>query len=150
MVGRRGLRPTRIVDTRTGSGRFLAAAADRFPQANLVAVESDPVAALMLRATAATRGFEERLSVKVADYRRIRLPGIEGRTLFIGNPPYVRHHDITARSRLPGSGGTLALAQAVCRRPPQCTVRWQEASHRSRRKQERSHRSSNTTIRANA
>ena len=102
MVGRRGLRPTRIVDTRTGSGRFLAAAADRFPQANLVAVESDPVAALMLRATAATRGFEERLSVKVTDYRRIRLPGIEGRTLFIGNPPYVRHHDITARSRLPG------------------------------------------------
>ena len=93
----RGLPPTRIVDPGTGSGRFLAAAAYRFPQANLVAVESDPVAALMLRATAATRGFEERLSVKVTDYRRIRLPRIEGRTLFIGNPPYVRHHDIAPR-----------------------------------------------------
>ena len=41
----------RIVDPRTGSDRFLSAAADRFPSAQLVAVQSYPVAALVLRAT---------------------------------------------------------------------------------------------------
>ena len=88
------VQPARIVDPGAGSGRFLAAAAARFPRARLVAVEIDPVAALLLRATAAARGFSGRLTLKLTDYRRIRLPRIDGPTLFIGNPPYVRHHDI--------------------------------------------------------
>ena len=88
------IQPARIVDPGAGSGRFLAAAAARFPRAQLVAVEIDPVAALLLRATAAAGGFSGRLTVKLTDYRRIRLPTIDGPTLFIGNPPYVRHHDI--------------------------------------------------------
>ena len=88
------VQPARIVDPGAGSGRFLAAAAARFPCARLVAVEIDPVAALLLRATAVARGFSARLTLKLTDYRRIRLPRIDGPTLFIGNPPYVRHHDI--------------------------------------------------------
>ena len=88
------VRPARIVDPGSGSGRFLAAAADYFPLSQLIAVETDPVAALMLRATAAAKGFEGRLTLKLTDFRRIRLPKIEGTTLFIGNPPYVRHHNI--------------------------------------------------------
>ena len=88
------VRPARVVDPGAGSGRFLSAAAARFPEAQLVAVETDPLAALMLRATAHARGFADRLELKLADYRRIHLPKPEGPTLFIGNPPYIRHHRI--------------------------------------------------------
>ncbi len=86
--------PHRIVDPGSGSGRFLIAAAQAFPKAELLAVEVDPLAALMTRANAAVLGFAERLTVKLVDYRELTLPTINGPTLFIGNPPYVRHHDI--------------------------------------------------------
>ncbi len=86
--------PTRIVDPGAGSGRFILKAARVFPRARLVAIEKDPLAALMLRANAIVLGVAKRLEVIVSDYRDITLPEIEGTTLFIGNPPYVRHHDI--------------------------------------------------------
>lgn len=86
--------PVRVVDPGAGSGRFLVAAGMTFPTAELVAVEIDPLAALTLRANAATLGMTNRLTVRVADYRAVELPEIGGRTLFLGNPPYVRHHDI--------------------------------------------------------
>ncbi len=86
--------PARVIDPGTGSGRFLIAAAQRFPDAELVAVEVDPLATLMLRANAAVCGFAERLTVHLVDYRSLTLPMATGPTLFIGNPPYVRHHDI--------------------------------------------------------
>jgi hypothetical protein len=87
--------PARVVDPGAGSGRFLIAAARQFPNAALVAIDVDPLAALMLRANAAVHGFADRLIVYVADYRTLMLPKIAGPTLFIGNPPYVRHHDIS-------------------------------------------------------
>jgi hypothetical protein len=86
--------PARIVDPGAGSGRFLIAAARMFPDAELVAVDVDPLAALMLRANAAVHGFTDRLTVHLVDYRSLALPAISGPTVFIGNPPYVRHHDI--------------------------------------------------------
>lgn len=84
--------PERIVDPGAGSGRFLWAAAKRFPLSNLVGIEKDPLAALMLRANAKVLGFADRLVVKVEDYCGLDLETINGTTLFIGNPPYVRHH----------------------------------------------------------
>lgn len=87
--------PSRVVDAGAGSGRFIVAAARRFPKASLIAVETDPLATLMLRANAAAHGIADRLTVMLADYRKISLPQIDGRTLFIGNPPYVRHHEIS-------------------------------------------------------
>lgn len=86
--------PARIVDPGAGSGRFILAAGQAFPDAQLVAVETDPLAALMLRANLAARGWADRAAVLVEDYRTITLPRINGMTAFIGNPPYVRHHDI--------------------------------------------------------
>lgn len=86
--------PSRIVDAGSGSGRFLMRAATAFPKANLVAVDVDPLASLLLRANAMALGFSDRLTVKLCDYRSLSLPKISGRTLYIGNPPYVRHHDI--------------------------------------------------------
>lgn len=87
--------PARVVDPGAGSGRFILAAAETFPDAHLVAVEMDPLAALMLRANLSVRGWADRASVLVKDYREIKLPRCAGATAFIGNPPYVRHHDIS-------------------------------------------------------
>jgi len=88
--------PQRIVDPGAGSGRFILAAAAAFPGAQLVAIEMDPLAALMLRANLSVRGWGSRALVMVQDYRQVRLPRCRGMTAFIGNPPYVRHHDIAA------------------------------------------------------
>jgi hypothetical protein len=90
-----GETPARVVDPGAGSGRYLTAAALHFPKAALVAVEIDPLAALLLRANAAVLGFADRLQMHVEDYRAISLPKVNGPTLFIGNPPYVRHHEIS-------------------------------------------------------
>ena len=86
--------PTRIVDPGAGSGRFLLAAGRAFPKARLVAVEVDPLARLLLEANAKVLGMDKRLAVLAGDYRSIDLPPETGPTLFIGNPPYVRHHGI--------------------------------------------------------
>jgi hypothetical protein len=48
----------------------------------------------MLRANAAVHGFADRLIIHLGDYRSFNLPAIDRPTLFIGNPPYVRHHEI--------------------------------------------------------
>ncbi len=86
--------PERIVNPGCGSGRFILAAAARFPNSQLIAVNIDPLATLILRANAAVRGLTDRLAVHCDDYRRLVLPAIDGKTLFVGNPPYVRHHDL--------------------------------------------------------
>lgn len=86
--------PARVVDPGSGSGRFVAAAAKAFPDARLVACDIDPLAIGMLRANAAVLGFADRLEAHVEDYRLLEIEPIEGPTLYIGNPPYVRHHRI--------------------------------------------------------
>jgi len=88
--------PVRIVDPGAGSGRFLLAAGKVFPDARLVAVEVDPLAALILRANAAALTMADRLTLNLEDYRAVSLSPADGPTLFLGNPPYVRHHEISA------------------------------------------------------
>ena len=83
---------TRIVDPGVGSGRFLVAAGRAFPDAVLVGSEVDPHAALLARGHIAASGLAERSRVVVGDYRSLDLPPVDGRTLYLGNPPYVRHH----------------------------------------------------------
>jgi len=87
--------PARIVDPGAGSGRFIMAAARAFPEAHLVAVETDPLAALTLRANLTCSGWMGRTTIMVKDYRNVRLPASAGSTAFVGNPPYVRHHGIS-------------------------------------------------------
>ncbi len=91
------LSPARIVDPGAGSARFLAAAGRAFPDAELLAVEIDPLAATLARGHLAAAGLQDRSRVILGDYRDVALPPIEGRTLYIGNPPYVRHHLIGQR-----------------------------------------------------
>lgn len=85
--------PERIVDPGAGSGRFLLQAAQAFPAATLIGVDTDPLAALLARANLAASGLATRSRVIVGDYRRFDEP-ISSPTLYIGNPPYVRHHQI--------------------------------------------------------
>lgn len=88
--------PRRIIDPGAGSGRYLLAAARRFPEAEVLGVDVDPLATLMLRANIAASGLGDRASVRLGDYRSLEIPKVDGPTLFIGNPPYVRHHQIAA------------------------------------------------------
>ena len=86
--------PARIIDPGSGSGRFTVAAGRQFPHARLVAVDVDPVATLMTRASVAAAGLAGRTTALLRDYRALGQDRVEGPTLFIGNPPYVRHHQI--------------------------------------------------------
>lgn len=88
--------PKRVVDPGTGSGRFLVEAGRCFDRAQLVGVELDPVAAIIARGHLAAAGLASRSTVLVGDYRQIPIPSIQGKTLYAGNPPYVRHHLIEA------------------------------------------------------
>ena len=111
--------PVRVVDPGAGSGRYLLAAAAEFPAAVLFGSDIDPLATLMLRANLAVMGLGSRAMVRLGDYRALELPTVDGPTLFLGNPPYVRHHQIapewkawlleTARSRGMKASGLAGL-----------------------------------------
>jgi hypothetical protein len=88
-------KPDRVVDPGAGSGRFIVAAGRAIPKAHLLAAELDPMPALMLRAHLQVAGLAKRSTLFIDDYRDMRLPPIAGRTAFLGNPPYVRHHLIS-------------------------------------------------------
>jgi len=94
-----GIEPSRIVEPGAGSGRFLLAAARRFATAELVGIEIDPLPALITRANLAASGVAQRSRVLLRDYRSVTLPVTTGATLYLGNPPYVRHHQIDSASK---------------------------------------------------
>lgn len=83
----------RVVDCGCGSGRYAVAAATRMNDKRIVAVDLDPLSTLACRANAAVLGLNN-LEVINADFFSMELSPIDGRTAFIGNPPYVRHHGI--------------------------------------------------------
>jgi hypothetical protein len=87
--------PIRIVDPGAGTGRFAIVAARKFPGAQVIAVENDPEIAILLRANLHALDLSGRVRVIASDFRSVELPPIDGPTLFIGNPPYIRHHRIS-------------------------------------------------------
>ena len=89
--------PKRVVDPGTGSARFAVHAGLRFPKASILGIESDPLPAIIARANLATAGLAARSEVVFGDYRSVVVPAVDGRTLFIGNPPYIRHHLLDAK-----------------------------------------------------
>ncbi len=86
---------TRVVDAGCGSGRFTFEVARR-SGAEIIAVDSDPLATLLTRGGLAALGGIPQVRVLNADYLRLSLPGHDGCTAFIGNPPYVRHHELAS------------------------------------------------------
>lgn len=100
MIGWAGERvtPARVVDCGCGSGRFALSAARRFPDAHIVATDISPLATITCKANAMASGVS--ISVVRGDFAKTNLPfGGEGPTLWIGNPPYVRHHDLTKEQK---------------------------------------------------
>ena len=95
----RAQNPSRFVDPGCGSGRFAVAAAAWKPQVEILAIDLDPVATLLTRAALAAIGAK-RVRVLQGDYLTMKIPSHDGRTAFVGNPPYVRHHDLTPERRL--------------------------------------------------
>jgi adenine-specific DNA-methyltransferase len=91
-------RPARVVDAGAGSGRFIAEVLRRYPHVDAIAVDTDPVATLMTRALLAVMNAPN-VQIAQCDYTSVRLPSITGRTAFIGNPPYVRHHQIAPHAK---------------------------------------------------
>lgn len=90
--------PGRIVDPGCGSGRFALAALRRKPGLEVVAIDVDPLATLLVRAgLAALKATGAR--VVHGDYLRVRIPRVPVRTAFVGNPPYVRHHDLRPETK---------------------------------------------------
>ena len=89
--------PSRVVDAGCGSGRFAIAVARR-SNAHVVAFDTDPLATLVTRAGLGVLGGGMATVVN-ADFTSAVLPGCEGKTAFIGNPPYVRHHSLTAGAK---------------------------------------------------
>jgi adenine-specific DNA-methyltransferase len=88
--------PRRIVDPGVGSARFLLRAAAAFPKAELVGIDVDPLSTLLARANLAAGGFAGRARIVLGDYRNFD-DRTDGPTLYIGNPPYVRHHQIAPK-----------------------------------------------------
>lgn len=93
-----GEHPDRVVDAGCGSGRFAAAVAMHDRNVQIVAVDVDPVATLLTRGALAVLGAT-RPMVLQQDYTGMQLAPIAGRTAFLGNPPYVRHHELSPRAK---------------------------------------------------
>lgn len=90
--------PSRLVDPGCGSGRFTAQAVRADPDLEILAVDVDPVATVACRAVLRVLGAK-RAQVINADYTTLRVARHQGRTAFVGNPPYVRHHQLTAKQK---------------------------------------------------
>lgn len=103
--------PARIVDAGCGSGRFTQSLA-RITRAEIVAIDMDPLATLMTRASLAVLRYRNARVVN-DDYLRIALPPFGGRTAFIGNPPYVRHHELSADVKAQASVTATRLGHSI-------------------------------------
>jgi adenine-specific DNA-methyltransferase len=88
--------PARVVDPGTGSARFLVAAGRRFRRVPLIGVEITTLGSILARGHLAAAGFADRSTICTCSYHDFSAPTIEGKTLYVGNPPYVRHHQIPA------------------------------------------------------
>lgn len=104
--------PDRLIDAGCGSGRFATAAARLQPGLPLVAVDIDPLATLLTRAGLAVVGARA-ATVLQTDYTTFRAPSIAGRTAYVGNPPYVRHHGLTPEAKVWAAGAGVRLGHRV-------------------------------------
>ena len=108
--------PARVVDAGCGSGRFAVRAAQLLPDAEIVAVDTDPLATLITRANLAVAAERSRLApvrVRHEDFLDLSLPAQSGVTAFVGNPPYVRHHRLSPETKRRGQAIARALGRPI-------------------------------------
>lgn len=90
--------PQRVVDCGCGSGRFAVALRRSGFEGTIVAVDLDPLAIAMTRAQLAVLGLAP-VDLRCQDFLDLELGAIEGSTAFLGNPPYLRHHDLAPSTK---------------------------------------------------
>jgi len=105
-------KPARVIDAGCGSGRFATSVVRRQPGLPIVAIDLDPLATLLTRASLAVLGADNARVVH-ADYTTLALESIDGKTAFIGNPPYVRHHDLAPAMKAWAADAGRRLGQPV-------------------------------------
>ncbi len=88
----------RVVDPGCGSGRFAVAVARARPDIPLVAIDADPLATILTRGALAALGVRN-ARILHHDYLTVTLPRVTGATGYIANPPYVRHHGLSATTK---------------------------------------------------
>jgi hypothetical protein len=100
--------PTRVVDPGCGSGRFSTEIIRHEPGLEVWALDLDPLQTLITRAALSTL-CAQRARVLQADYLEMDLPSSSGRTAFVSNPPYVRHHGLTPAAKAWGASAAGKL-----------------------------------------
>lgn len=90
--------PDRVIDAGSGSGRFSLEIGLRSIRLPIVAVEIDPVASILTRAVLAVLRHPAGTVLNV-DFTQLSLEGSVGKTAFVGNPPYVRHHLLSSLAK---------------------------------------------------
>jgi hypothetical protein len=88
--------PGRVVDPGTGSARFLVAAGRRFRRVPMIGVEITTLGSILARGHLAAAGLADRSTICTCSYHDFAAPTIDSKTLYVGNPPYVRHHQLPA------------------------------------------------------
>lgn len=89
--------PKMIIDADCGSGRFAVTAKRLGFSGQVLAIDNDPLSTLVTRAHLAALRTTAR--VINADFLRFELPRRAGRCAFVGNPPYVRHHELAPATK---------------------------------------------------
>ena len=92
-------KPARIIDGGVGSGRYLMALARHEYRGSVIGVDLDPVATLLARANLAVLKPAFAFEIRNQDFLTTPIKPIDAVTAFIGNPPYVRHHDLSALTK---------------------------------------------------
>ncbi len=90
--------PARLVDAGCGTGRFSIDAAKKRADIKIVAVDTDPVATILCRSNLQVLGIRN-VEVRHAEFTALQLDEIDGRTAYVGNPPYVRHHELSMEQK---------------------------------------------------
>lgn len=93
--------PATIVDPGAGVGAFSVAAATRWPDAKVQAVDVNVVTLGLLAARLASGGQSGRVALVLEDFISwVQGAGrVGGRRLFLGNPPYTRHQELTRATK---------------------------------------------------
>lgn len=91
--------PDYIIDPGTGTGRFLTETAKQNSDVNIIGIEKDPLISLIARAN--SKVVDGNIEVWNQDFLEVeeKIAKIQGKKAFIGNPPYVRHHDLGEKEK---------------------------------------------------
>ncbi len=84
--------PDTVVDAGCGSGRYALDLRRQGFAGHLVAIDVDPLATLMVRA--ADTVLDLNVDIRCESFLGLTLDEPAGKVAYVGNPPYVRHHQL--------------------------------------------------------